>query len=106
MKKKQKKREAYWSFLFKVMKVQVMLFLIGLLNSGLFAKPAPSQMTLSLNLKKASLKTLFMIIEGNTDYVILYKDDIPVHKTISIQAKTRCVGKDFRIVGVKIPSRR
>lgn len=69
-------------------------------------KPVLSQTTVSLNLKKASLKTLFTIIEGNTDYVILYKDDIPVHKTISIQAKTRCVGKDFRIVGVKIPSRR
>lgn len=56
-------------------------------------KPVLSQTTVSLNLKKASLKTLFTIIEGNTDYVILYKDDIPIHKTISIQAKNQACWK-------------
>ncbi|MBD1431268.1 TonB-dependent receptor [Sphingobacterium sp. DN00404] len=75
------------------MRIQVIIFLIGLLNSGLFANPALSQTTISLDLKKANLKTLFTAIEGNTEYVILYKDNVPVNTTVSIQVKNEAVGK-------------
>lgn len=88
MKKNTKKRKKPdLGFLSKVMRIHLILFLVGIMTSSLFAKNVFAQTTISVNLKNVSLKTFFSEVENNTDYVILYKSNIPIHTKVSISSK-------------------
>jgi len=79
------------SFLLKVMKVQLILFLIGIMGSMLHAENAFSQTTMSLTKSNIDIETLFSEIESQTEYVILYSENAKLKKRISVNADGKSV---------------
>lgn len=79
------------SFLLKVMKVQLVLFLIGIMGSMLHAENAFSQTTMSLSNSNIDVETLFSEIESQTEYVILYRESTKLRKKISVNAEGKSV---------------
>ncbi|MFR9165119.1 MAG: TonB-dependent receptor [Dysgonomonas sp.] len=73
------------------MKINILFFLIGLFSSALYAESAFAQTTISLNLKSVKLEKVFSEIEKSTNYVILYKDNVPTETTVNVTAKNKNV---------------
>lgn len=77
------------SFLLRVMKVQLILFLIGVMGNMLHAENAFSQTTISLKLNNIDVETLFSVIESKTEYVILYKESSRIKKKVTVDVKNK-----------------
>jgi len=92
-KNKKKTMKTNWGFLSKVMKIHIVFLLFGLFNCCLFANTVFSQTKITVDLKRANLKTLFSVIEKHTEYFVLYKDDVPIQSPISIQVENQNLNK-------------
>lgn len=79
------------SFLLKVMKVQLILFLIGIMGNMLHAEKVYSQETISLKLNNIDIETLFSEIEQRSEYIILYKESDRLKKKISVDATNKSI---------------
>ena len=79
------------SFLLKVMKVQIALFIVGIMGSMLHAENLFSQTHVSLKMTNIDIETLFSEIEHKTEYVILYKESTKLKTKISINAENKSI---------------
>lgn len=78
------------SLLFKIMKIQLFL-IISIWGNLLYAENLFSQTTVNMNLEDVDIETLFSEIEKKTDFVIIYKESIPLKKKVSVNASNKSV---------------
>ncbi|WP_316818306.1 TonB-dependent receptor [Pedobacter nyackensis] len=83
-----KTRKTNCGFLSKATKLRSCVLLLTLFNCFI-ANAVFSQAKITVDVKRSPLKSLFKLIEQKMNYVILYKDDIPVQTQVSVQANNQ-----------------
>jgi len=83
----------YWGRVFKIMRLAVFLFLIGM--NGVLASSIYSQNTkLSLNLKNVTIQEVFEEIQKQSEFIIFYKDSqVSSDERVDVVAKGTTVDK-------------
>jgi TonB-linked SusC/RagA family outer membrane protein len=77
--------------LLQVMRVFLLLFFIGI--SPIFAETYSQEARFSLQLNDVSLEDLFSTIEKNSEYLFLYKENVPVNARVSVKAQDQTLGE-------------
>lgn len=79
------------SFLLKIMRINLVLFVLSFFCSISAVNLNSQNLNISLNIKNANLKVLFTEIEKSTGYAILYEKNIIEDKTVTVKAKDESV---------------
>lgn len=93
MKKKVIQREYSRSIkiLIRTMKLCLLLFFVGI--SAAFAETYSQNARLTLNLQNVRISELFAEIEKNSEYIFLYKENVPTEAKVSIHAENETLDR-------------
>jgi len=73
------------------MKVLLLLFFIGI--NTVFAESYSQKTRLSLHLKDVTIEDLFTEIEKNSEYIFMYKEDVPTKSKVSVEVENETLDK-------------
>lgn len=81
----------FLKYLIQTMRIFLLLFFIGI--NTILAETYSQETRLSIQLNDVSVEELFSTIEENSEYIFLYKDNVPINARVSVNVQDETLDK-------------